>query len=151
MQIETIWVNRSDGLTLWSCSWLWRSEIFMPLLNQPFSRRICIRNKTRTFDSLIMFKMWKLKIFFVEKFWLELNLSQRFVKNFEISFMYKNNINSYTVSCFCNFISMYSHRVKHVEVSTSCDLVEAEEERLLYSDFLEILATVLFWMWRRFG
>jgi len=39
---------------------------------------------------------------------------------------------------------MYIHRVKHVEVGTSCDSVAAEEERLLCSDFLEILAKSLF-------
>jgi hypothetical protein len=39
---------------------------------------------------------------------------------------------------------MYIHRVKHVEVGTCCGCVGAEEERLLYSDFLEILSKILF-------
>jgi len=39
---------------------------------------------------------------------------------------------------------MYIQRVKHAEMGTSCDSVGAEEERLVCSDFLEILAKILF-------
>lgn len=100
----------------------------MSLHNQPSSRRIYIRNKTRTFDSLIIVKMWKPKILVVEKFWLEINLAQHFDKKFEILFMNKNNINSYNVYCFCNFSSIYIHIVKHVEGGTNCDSVIVEEK-----------------------